>query len=377
MLIIDNKELRLNDENPKGHEKTVIDKIKAIKAEFKGRFPLKFTYVDSMLTEATMVDNSFKNPNKITVYPKRSIKTTIDVIIDGVRMKMVYTTPKNWKYNEKRKAYESTLKSIKDKKGFFTVEEHDADLAFFLFYAHPHFADIFECKEIQRIQKNKGDVFYKFIDNERNASTLILKEAAKVKVQNLIYNEIGGDIIKKLAILYKVDRYEMLQPNELKVTLLSKVISKAENSESYQNIYAEFESDYLKLKANAKTNTPHVKQEGEVELKGLDLDLDNDKGGDDNKGGETDKDNPEFKIEVRELVDKALKENVVKEIGKTSTTASRKYWVYVREDGKQGTKIVNIIHDDPKDDLVGYLCEEDEVRKGIKTLIKNKVIDKE
>ena len=60
MLIIDNKELRLNDENPKGHEKTVIDKIKAIKAEFKGRFPLKFTYVDSMLTEATMVDNSFK-----------------------------------------------------------------------------------------------------------------------------------------------------------------------------------------------------------------------------------------------------------------------------------------------------------------------------
>ena len=232
-------------------------------------------------------------------------------------------------------------------------------------------------KKVQRIQKNKGDVFYKFIDNERSASTLILKEAAKVKVQNLIYNEIGGDIIKKLAILYKVDRYEMLQPNELKVTLLSKVISKAENSESYQNIYAEFESDYLKLKANAKTNTPHVKQEGEVEQKGLDLDLDNDKGGDDNKGGETDKDNPEFKIEVRELVDKALKENVVKEIGKTSTTASRKYWVYVREDGKQGTKIVNIIHDDPKDDLVGYLCEEDEVRKGIKTLIKNKVIDKE
>ena len=48
---------------------------------------------------------------------------------------------------KREKAYESTLKSIKDKKGFFTVEEHDADLAFFLFYAHPHFADIFECKE--------------------------------------------------------------------------------------------------------------------------------------------------------------------------------------------------------------------------------------
>ena len=322
-----------------------------------------------MQTKAITVTTQFTNPIETPVYPGRPISVRVNVSINNERFVLEYTNAQNFRYDNQVGGYVNRLKHIKfSTMGTLEIPFHDADLAFFLLYAHPHVESEFECAEIKKIHKSgSADYFYKFVDEHRDAERLVKKEAAKIKVQNLIYNEIDAKTLKSLGVKYKVANTEMLTIPQVQIQLLSKVVSSAENSESYENIYAQFESDYKRLK-NLETVEKHTefatdKEKAELKEEKLQQDI---------RTGNTD---PEFEIEMRLLVEEAVRVGAVKEMGKTSVEASRKYWSYAPKNGTgMGTKIVNIVKADPKDDLFECVKTNKEVRDAIKMLISEKKV---
>lgn len=369
MLLLDGKLINLTNKLPEGAEKVIINKINDLKEAYKGRFPIVIKYVDSLKSTATTVNSQFSDPKVVPIFPQRPIGVTVNVSINGERHTMAYTDTKSWKLNEKTKERENKLKNIPlNRIGILEIQSHDADLAFFLLYVHPQVQSEFECTEIQKLHKSaQPDFFYKFVDEQKDAEVLVGKEKAKIKVTNLIYNEIDAKTMKQLGIKYKVNGIDMLTIPQIQIQLLSKIVSLAENSESFENIYAQFESDYKKLKnldiVNKNPELASEKEKEEAKEENLQKAV---------REGQLE---PEFEIEMRQLVDVAITTGAVKEIGKTSNEASRKYWSYAPKGGAPvGTKIVNIVKPDPKDDLFKILCESKDVRDAVKLLISERKV---
>ena len=367
MLLLDNKEINLTNREAKGAEAIIIKKYNDIKETFKGRFPIVIKYVDSLQSTATTVNSQFSDAKIVPIYPNRPISTTVNISIDGERHTIAYTDTKNWKLNEKTNLRENKLKNIPlNKVGVLEIYGHDADLAFFLLYAHPQVQSEFECVEIKKLHRSaQPDYFYRLVDEQKDAERLVGRERAKSEVVHLIYNVIDAKTLKQLGIKYKVSGIDMLTPAQIQIQLLSIIVSAAENSESFENVYAQFISDYKKLaNLDAVNKNPNLATEKEKEFAKEEA-LQNTV-----RAGQLE---PEFEIEMRQLVDEAIKVGAVKEIGKDSKEASRKFWCYAPKNGAPiGVKIVSIIKPDPKDDLFRILCEDKDVRDAVKLLIGEK-----
>ena len=75
-------------------------------------------------------------------------------------------------------------------------------------YCHPNIANTFDCAEIKR-NTTKKEYFYKFVDDQKAAIQLVEKDRQRIKVYNIILNEMNAEQVKNMAIIYDIPRAEM------------------------------------------------------------------------------------------------------------------------------------------------------------------------
>lgn len=359
-ILINGEELVLTGKPNVGTEmeQLVKGKIEEIRKTFKDRFPLKFRFEDKMVSETTMVDSYFQDPKKMKVYPSRPISLTAEVIIDNVRSTITWC--KTRKYNERKNKWLNTPKSLNHDssptfiKGVLDITVPDADLAFFLLYCHPNIANTFDCAEIKR-NTTKKEYFYKFVDDQKAAIQLVEKDRQRIKVYNIILNEMNAEQVKNMAIIYDIPRAEMEHEAVLRNQLWGMINGKADKADSYENVYADFTAKFEKLFKKVeipKVTTPKVEGTKEETPATKEPVTETPK--------EEEVENPpvdEFKL--KDLIYKCKEAGVAKPVGMDSANLNRRMWMLTKLNGSPDGKIVNIISDDPTEDLYKFLSKEE------------------
>ena len=359
MISLNNVELNLgvSQDEHTPFEEVVIARKKEISEIFKGRFPLMFSYVDSLISEAKMHDSSFRQTRIISTYPNRPISPVAKISVDGEIQEIRYYESRTYDANRDKYAYQP--KSIAFDTATLSVNENNLDLAFFILYVHPFVAGGLACEDIVKHKKNPRSAsspIYKFIDTQKIASGIILKGAAEDKVKSLIYYEMSDEQVKKMCMHQRVANSDMQNGDELRVALFSFIKSKANRADSFQNIYGDFEAAFNQLFGKKQ---PVVKEPKAPTNPTAPVVVENDV---------TEEEPAEKRIRLLSIVTEAEK---VKAIGKKS--GANASWFYRQEsNANMGSQICKIIKDDAVEDLVDVMMEDDKIVDAIERLIKIK-----
>jgi hypothetical protein len=294
------------------------------------------------------------------VYPSRPISLTAEVIIDNVRSTITWC--KTRKFDERKNKWTNSPKSLNHDssptfiKGALDITEPDTDLAFFLLYCHPNIANSLECAEIKR-NNNKKEYFYKFVDDQKAAIQLVEKDRQRIKVYNIILNEMNAEQVKNMAIMYDIPRAEMEHEAVLRTQLWGMINGKADKADAYENVYADFTAKFEKLfkkveapkMAAPKVEAPKVEETPVIKVPVTEIP----------KEEEKVEDAPVDELALKGLIYKCKEAGVAKPVGMDSPNLNRRMWMLTKLNGSPDGKIVNIVSDDPTEDLYKFLSKEE------------------
>lgn len=202
-IIIDNQVLDLKGSEKKGttEERVVKECISKIRAEFKGRFPLKITFGDHMAFEKTAMQGG--REFKTMGFPSlRQIPVSCDIMLNNSRVNVRYFNAER-RNNGELEYFPRKLKFT----GSMNIRETELDLAFYMLYCIGSVENAKEISSIKRINEPKGLKDFTLIDTFKINTDEIRFNKTKSSVENAIANEMEDNKIKKL--LHSTDYHKL------------------------------------------------------------------------------------------------------------------------------------------------------------------------
>ena len=204
-IIIDNHVLNLKGSEKEGtsEEKVVKQCMNKIRAEFKGRFPLKITFGEHMAFNKVVMQGG--REFKTTGYPPlRYVPISCDIMLNNSRVSVRYFNAER-RNNGELEYFPRKLKFT----GSMNIRETELDLAFYMLYCIGSVENAKEISSIKRIDEPKGKKEFILIDTFKINTDEIRFNKTQSSVNNAIANEMENNKIKKIATFYGLSQVDI------------------------------------------------------------------------------------------------------------------------------------------------------------------------
>lgn len=267
MILVNGEEVNLI--TPKSDiEKSIKAVIDTIKEDFKGRFPLVFTFGDSKRFTKEVTSN-FVRTTKVESAPQaRVISPQTDIMLNGDRVVIKYAKDIRLGKNGEKEYLPRKINFT----GIMKAGLEDIHLLFYMMYCFPDMANSKTSGSIQRINAvHPAMATFKFIDEFGADEGFLEKERIRSKVRNIIMNSATSEQIKQMSIQYSLPNAVHKSSDVLRVDLVKRLDILAEAS-TILNPYAEFDIKFNKL-LKSDRNLGYENESREAMLKGVEAKL--------------------------------------------------------------------------------------------------------
>ena len=267
MILVNGEELNLI--TPKSDvEKTIKEIIEKIKTEYKGRFPLVFTFADNKKFTKEVTSN-FSRMTKIESYPQgRTISPQSDIMLNGDRVVIKYANDVRLSKNGEKEYLPRKINFT----GILKAGLEDIHLLFYMMYCHADVTGGKTSDSIQRINAvHPAMATFKFVDEFSADGEFLERERLRSKVRNDIMNRATSEQIRQMAIQSSMPNATHKTSEKLRVDLVNRLDVLSEAS-TILNAYAEFDIKFSKL-LKADKNMDYEGESREAILKGVEAKL--------------------------------------------------------------------------------------------------------
>lgn len=330
-IIIDNQVLDLKGSEKEGttEEKVVKECISKIRAEFKGRFPLKITFGDHMAFEKTAMQGG--REFKTMGYPSlRQIPVSCDIILNNSRVNVRYFNAER-RNNGELEYFPRKLKFT----GSMNIRETELDLAFYMLYCVGNVENAKDVSSIKRINEQKGAKDFTLIDTFKINTDEIRFNKTKAAVENAIANEMEDNKIKKIATFYGLSQVDNKPAEVLRNELIRHLNILTQTTGDKISVYDEFNLKFEKM----------MTSEGGIEAN------------------------------IRALISRAIENKCIQSRKITGQNAQE--WCYTKDNGARGERIHKVMPDKGEvESLVIFLTGDEKVRRELEDYVRSMVGNK-